>query len=344
MIQYKQTNQGLEQYANKKEKKENKFSHFLNLDNYCSIDTIDADIVSCNPTHDRNRSISMNYIDIFLEALSAEKGRSEKTLTSYASDLHLADDAINGGLMNATESDIQNYLSSLPDKASSIARKASALRGFYKFLMLEKIIKNNPTTNLELPKRNRALPKFLTVDEIELLISSAGDIRNSLRLRAMIELLYASGLRVSELCELPVSGILGNKLLIHGKGAKERLVPMHDAAIHALNKWMDARGDTDSKYVFPSNAKSGHITRDGFFKILKKCAVLAGIDPNRVSPHVLRHSFASHLLAGGANLRAIQTMLGHEDISTTQIYTHVMPEKLKETVSNHHPFANKKGI
>lgn len=286
----------------------------------------------------------MNYIDIFLEALSAEKGRSEKTLTSYASDLHLADNAINGGLMGATESDIQHYLSSLPDKASSIARKASALRGFYKFLMLEKIITVNPTANLELPKRNRALPKFLTVEEIELLISSAGDIRNSLRLRAMIELLYASGLRVSELCELPMSGILGNKLLIHGKGAKERLVPMHDAAIHALNKWIDARGETDSKYVFPTNSKSGHITRDGFFKILKKCAVLAGIEPNRVSPHVLRHSFASHLLAGGANLRAIQTMLGHEDISTTQIYTHVMSEKLKETVSNHHPFANKKGL
>ena len=286
----------------------------------------------------------MNYIDIFLEALSAEKGRSEKTLASYASDLYLADSAIGGGLMNATESDIQHYLSALPDKASSIARKASALRGFYKFLMLEKIITANPTANLELPKRNRALPKFLTVEEIELLISSAGDVRNSLRLRAMIELLYASGLRVSELCELPMSGILGNKLLIHGKGAKERLVPMHDAAIHALNKWIDARGDTDSKYVFPSNGKSGHITRDGFFKILKKCAVLSGIDPNRVSPHVLRHSFASHLLAGGANLRAIQTMLGHEDISTTQIYTHVMPEKLKETVSNHHPFANKKGI
>lgn len=286
----------------------------------------------------------MNYIDIFLEALSAEKGRSEKTLTSYASDLHLADAAINRGLMKATESDIQNYLSSLPDKASSIARKASALRGFYKFLMLEKVITANPTANLELPKRNRTLPKFLTIEEIELLISSAGDIRNSLRLRAMIELLYASGLRVSELCELPMSGILGNKLLIHGKGAKERLVPMHDAAVHALNKWLDARGDINSKYVFPTNSKSGHITRDGFFKILKKCAILAGIDPNRVSPHVLRHSFASHLLAGGANLRAIQTMLGHEDISTTQIYTHVMPERLKETISNHHPFANKKGI
>lgn len=283
----------------------------------------------------------MNYIEIFLEALSAEKGCSEKTLISYESDLRLADSVIPGGLISATESDIQSYLSSLPDKPSSIARKASALRGFYKFLILEKIITTNPTTNLELPKRNRTLPKFLSVEEIELLISSAGDIKNSIRLRAMIELLYASGLRVSELCELPITGILGDKLLIHGKGAKERLVPMHDAAIHALNKWLDARGDIDSKYVFPSGGKTGHITRDGFFKILKKCATLAGIAPNRVSPHVLRHSFASHLLAGGANLRAIQTMLGHEDISTTQIYTHVIPEQLCETITNHHPLAKK---
>ena len=283
----------------------------------------------------------MNYIDIFLEALSAEHGRSEKTLTSYESDLRLADGAIPGGLMGATSTAIQEYLSTLPDKASSIARKASSLRGFYKFLMLEKIITTNPTSNLELPKSGRALPKFLSIEEIELLISSAGDIKNSIRLRAMIELLYASGLRVSELCELPMTAILGNKLLIHGKGAKERLVPMHDAAIHALNTWLDARGDTESKYVFPSRSQNGHITRDGFFKILKKCAVLSGIDPDRVSPHVLRHSFASHLLAGGANLRAIQTMLGHEDISTTQIYTHVMPEKLCETIENHHPLAKK---
>ena len=287
--------------------------------------------------------LSINYIDIFLEALSAEKGRSEKTLAAYNSDLHLADSSIPGGLMSATDTAIQKYISSLPDKASSISRKASALRGFYKFLMLEKIITQNPTKNLELPKRKRALPKFLSATEIDLLISSAGDIKTSLRLRAMIELLYASGLRVSELCELPITGILGDKLLIHGKGAKERLVPMHDGAIHALNKWLDARGDINSKYVFPSNGKTGHITRDGFFKILKKCAVLAGIEPSRVSPHVLRHSFASHLLAGGANLRAIQTMLGHEDISTTQIYTHVMPEQLRETVNQHHPLANKKG-
>ena len=281
----------------------------------------------------------MNYIDIFLEAMSAEKGRSQQTLTAYASDLNQAHDVI-GDLLSATNEDIQNYLSNLDEKPSSIARKASALRSFYKFLMLEKIITKNPTANLELPKRNRALPKYLSPEEIELLISSAGDIKTSLRLRCMLELLYASGLRVSELCELPLSANLGDRLLIHGKGAKERLVPMHEGAQDALHKWLSARGDIDSKYVFPTNSQSGHITRDGFFKILKKCAVLAGIDPKRVSPHVLRHSFASHLLAGGANLRVIQTMLGHEDISTTQIYTHVLPDQLRDTVENAHPLAH----
>ncbi len=283
----------------------------------------------------------MNYIEIFLEALSAERGRAAQTLSSYASDLHAADADIPGGLLSADADAVQNYLSNLPDKPSSVARKASALRGFYKFLMLEKIIQTNPAANLELPKRERPLPKFLSTTEIELLISSAGDTRNSARLRAMIELLYASGLRVSELCELPVTGVLGDKLLIHGKGAKERLVPVHAGAQHALKVWLDLREPENSKYVFPSASKTGHITRDGFFKILKKCATLAGIDPNRVSPHVLRHSFASHLLAGGANLRTIQTMLGHEDISTTQIYTHVLPEHLTETVQQHHPLGNK---
>ncbi|MEE1111022.1 MAG: site-specific integrase, partial [Alphaproteobacteria bacterium] len=176
----------------------------------------------------------MNYINIFLEALSAEQGCSPRTLSSYESDLRLADAAINGGLIGADSDAIQQYLSSLPDKPASIARKASCLRSFYKFLMLEKIISTNPTTNLETPKRTRSLPKCLTPQEIELLISSAGDTRNSTRLRAIIELLYASGLRVSELCELPLTGVLGDKLLIHGKGAKERLVPMHQNAIQAL--------------------------------------------------------------------------------------------------------------
>ena len=285
----------------------------------------------------------MNYIEIFLEALSAEKGRGEKTLAAYGADLRAADAALPGGLLGADADALQQYLASLPDKASSVARYASALRGFYKFLMLEKIITQNPATNLELPKREKALPKFLSMEEIELLISSAGDTKNSVRLRAMIELLYASGLRVSELCGLEMQSVLGNRLLIHGKGSKERMVPMHDAAIAALDKWLQIRTAPEkNKYVFPSTAACGHITRDGFFKILKKCAVLAGIDPNRVSPHVLRHSFASHLLAGGANLRVIQTMLGHEDISTTQIYTHVLPEKLRETVEQHHPLAKKK--
>lgn len=281
----------------------------------------------------------MNYIDIFLEALSAEKGRSQKTIAAYASDLYGVQNEI-GNLLNADCNKIQTYLSNLKEKPSSIARKASALRTFYKFLMLEKIITKNPTSNLELPKRSRTLPKYLSPEEIELLISSSGDIKTSTRLRCMIELLYASGLRVSELCELPLSANLGDKLLIHGKGAKERLVPMHAQAQHALQKWLDVRGDIDSKYVFPTTSQTGHITRDGFFKILKKCAVLSGIDPKRVSPHVLRHSFASHLLAGGANLRIIQTMLGHEDISTTQIYTHVLPEKLRDTVESAHPLAH----
>lgn len=309
---------------------------------YNNINRTYADIFSARPKRYRDCIIPMNYIEIFLEALSAEKGRSKKTLESYASDLRQADETIQCGLMKASANDIQKYLSNLPDKPSSIARKASAIRGFYKFLMLEKIITENPAANLELPKRTRSLPKFLSVNEIELLISSAGDIKNSVRLRAMIELLYASGLRVSELCELPMTAILGDKLLIHGKGAKERIVPMHKRAIESLEKWINIRDDEKSKYVFPSNSKDGHITRDGFFKILKKCAVLAGIDPHRVSPHVLRHSFASHLLAGGANLRAIQTMLGHEDISTTQIYTHILPEKLRETVTMHHPLGHKK--
>ncbi len=284
----------------------------------------------------------MNYIDIFLEAMAAERGRAAHTLAAYKSDLNAADVAIPGGLLHADGAAVQNYISSLDDKPTSIARRASSLRGFYKFLMLEKIITTNPATNMELPKKSRTLPKFLSIDEIELLISSAGDTKNSTRLRAMIELIYASGLRVSELCELPCTAVLGDKLLIHGKGAKERMVPIHPGAQDALARWMNMRGDNPSKYVFPTNSKTGHITRDGLFKILKKCAVLSGIDPNRVSPHVLRHSFASHLLAGGANLRAIQTMLGHEDISTTQIYTHVLPDALRDTVETHHPLATGK--
>ena len=310
------------------------------MDTDCHISCIDDYLFSTKPKCNRSGFVSkMNYIDMFLEALAAEKGYSKNTLNSYANDLRLADDAIPDGLTNADDTALQKYLASLAEKPASISRKTSALRSFYKFLMLEKIIKTNPAANLELPKREKILPKLLSTEEIELLISSAGDIKTAVRLRAMIELLYASGLRISELCELPITAILGDRLLIHGKGAKERIVPMHETAAAALDKWMSIRPDVNSKYVFPSNGKTGHITRDAFFKLLKKCAILAGINPTRVSPHVLRHSFASHLLAHGANLRAIQTMLGHEDISTTQIYTHVLPEKLQQVVEQHHPLS-----
>lgn len=285
----------------------------------------------------------MNHtIDRFLEALSAEKGYSKTTIQSYNQDLKHAEHYLPDGLLNATEHQIQNYIKKLKLAPSSIARKISCFRSFYKFLMIEKIIIKNPVTNLELPKQTQHIPKLLTAQEIELLISSASDTKNSIRLRAMLELVYASGLRVSELCSLPKSAILGDKLLIHGKGAKERFVPIHTAAQQALQKWLLYGVPQNSKYVFPSNSQTGHITRDGFFKILKKCAILSGIDPHRVSPHVLRHSFASHLLAHGANLRAIQTMLGHEDISTTQIYTHVITDQLQQTIKKHHPLSKYK--
>ena len=290
----------------------------------------------------------MNFIDIFLESLGAEKGRGLKTLESYGRDLRQAESAV-GDLSRASAAELSGFLAGLSREkmaASSIARKVSALRGFYKFLMLEKIITENPAERLEPPKREKKLPTVLTRDEVELLISSADDVKTAARLRAMLEVMYASGLRVSELCELPLSAVLDGRLLIKGKGNKERIVPMHKEAAEALKKYMEIRGhfagkNDRGKFVFPSGGKSGHITRDAFFKLIKKCAVLAGIEPGRVSPHKLRHSFASHLLAGGANLRAIQVMLGHEDISTTQVYTHVMPERLKKEVFEHHPLAKK---
>ena len=282
----------------------------------------------------------MNYIDLFLESLIAEKGRSLKTYQSYLNDLTQIQEKL-GSLEKLCDKKLQDYFANLNLKPTSISRKISSIREFYKFLISEKIINENPAKYLELPKKEKNLPKFLTKEEIDLLISNAGDIRNSLRLRTMIELLYASGIRVSELCEIQIKSIMKDKILIHGKGSKERIVPIHYKAQEAIEKWIKISKEKypDSKYLFPSTGISGHITRDAFFKLLKKCAILSGIDPNRVSPHVLRHSFASHLLSGGANLRVIQTILGHEDIATTQIYTHLDSKKLENTLKEHHPLA-----
>jgi integrase/recombinase XerD len=287
-------------------------------------------------------------IDAFLEAMFAEKGRSPKTTEAYGRDLLDVDNFI-GGLSEARNTDIKGYVRHLSESgmtASSIARKISALRGFYKFMLLEKKIKADPMDGIEMPKRRKALPKLLSLSEIEDLITAAGDTKNALRMRAMLELSYASGLRVTELCSLPMAAVLGNRLLIRGKGAKERMVPVHEAAMKALGEYLAIRdgfpGAKRNNFVFPSASMTGYITRDGFFKLIKKCALMAGIDPARVSPHVLRHSFASHLLNGGANLRAIQSMLGHEDIATTQIYTHVQQEKLIAAVKECHPLAQSK--
>lgn len=282
----------------------------------------------------------MNYIDLFLESLIAEKGRSLKTYQSYLNDLTQIQEKL-GSLEKLCDKKLQDYFANLNLKPTSISRKISSIREFYKFLISEKIINENPAKYLELPKKQKNLPKFLTKEEIDLLISNAGDIRNSLRLRTMIELLYASGIRVSELCEIQIKSIMKDKILIHGKGSKERIVPIHYKAQEAIEKWIKISKEKypDSKYLFPSTGISGHITRDAFFKLLKKCAILSGIDPNRVSPHVLRHSFASHLLSSGANLRVIQTILGHEDIATTQIYTHLDSKKLENTLKEHHPLA-----
>lgn len=283
--------------------------------------------------------------------LSAEKGRARNTIYSYNLDLTDAEQKC-GELSMIAGPQLQSYFMNLfrdGVRPSSISRKASALRQFYKFMNAEKLMDRNPMQSVELPKRTKALPKYLSEDDIEALIGATDDIGHSKRLRAMIEMLYASGLRVSELVGLPVAAILKDKLLVRGKGSKERMVPIHQTALDAIEEYMKVRpaffpaGKKASPFLFPGIGASGHLTRDGFFKILKKCAVMAGISPSKVSPHVLRHSFASHLLTGGANLRAIQTMLGHEDISTTQIYTHVMPEKLKSAVNMHHPLAKKKG-
>lgn len=284
----------------------------------------------------------MNYIDLFLESLIAEKGRSLKTYQSYLNDLTNIQNEL-GNLEKLDEKELQKYFSNLKLKPNSISRKISSIREFYKFLISEKIIIENPAKYLELPKKQKTLPKFLTKEEIDMLISNAGDVKNSLRLKTMIELLYASGIRVSELCEIQLKSIMKDRILIHGKGSKERIVPIHNKAQETIEKWIKLSKEKypNSKYLFPSIGSSGHITRDAFFKLLKKCAILSGIDPNRVSPHVLRHSFASHLLSGGANLRVIQTILGHEDISTTQIYTHLDSKKLENTLKKHHPLAKK---
>jgi integrase/recombinase XerD len=282
----------------------------------------------------------------FIEMLAAEQGVAANTSAAYASDL-LAASSLAGGKLAKADADILVKLSShWRDLAnSSVARKASVLRRFFGFLHEEGFRDDNPSAALPKPAQVRALPKILDTAEVDLLfgaieskLAQPSPAATEYRLAALIELLYGSGLRATELVALPRSAIVSDKpfIIVKGKGAKERMVPISNRARQAVGTWL-AFVPEKSRFLFPSRA--GHISRIRLFQIIKALAAQSGLDPAKVSPHVLRHAFATHLLAGGANLRALQAMLGHVDIATTQIYTHVDSSRLVELVNRRHPLA-----
>lgn len=294
-------------------------------------------------------------IDRFLEMLAAERGAAVRTIDAYRRDL--ADIAAfataeGSSLIGADADLIRRYLRSLSSaglKASTAARRLSALRQFTRFLYLEGDRPDDPAQAVDGPLTVRPLPKTLSIGEIEALIGAAKERPGptGLRLVAALELLYASGLRISEMLSLPVSALSRDRATVRvvGKGDKERLVPVGGAARRALADYLEVRGSfvaapKSARFLFPSRSRQGHLTRQRFQQLLKDLAPEAGIDPMRLSAHVLRHAFASHLLDGGADLRALQTMLGHADIATTEIYTHVQDGRLAAAVEAHHPLAS----
>jgi len=286
----------------------------------------------------------------FLIKLQTEDGLALNTIAAYGKDLELFEkflDVEKLTLKQVTTQVLKNYLFVLHQqklKATSVARKISCLKNFFKFLVNENFIESSPATNLQTPKREAKIPKFLSEEEIFKLLSAA---ESDLRLSCMLEILYAAGLRVTELVSLPVSLIqregetLRNYLLVKGKGGKERIAPLNKAAIVKLLEYLKEREDfqESSFWLFPGNSPSKHLTRQGFHKMLKGLARKAEIDPERVHPHVIRHSFATHLLNSGVDLRVLQELLGHSDISTTEIYTHILDSKLRDLVFAHHPLS-----
>jgi integrase/recombinase XerD len=298
-------------------------------------------------------------IGLFLDMLAAERGARPNTLAAYRSDLDDFSDYLTStgmSLSQAASDDIRGYLSDLARRGlqpSSVARKLSAVRQLYRFLYAERYRADDPAAILEGPKRGRALPKTLSIAEVDRLIvaarteaentqSSAAEQQRAARLHCLLELLYATGLRVSELVSLPASAARRDQrmLMVRGKGGKERMVPLNDAARQAMARYHALIKETryrDSSWLFPSFGQDGHLSRQHFARDLKDLAVQCGLRPAAVSPHVLRHAFASHLLQNGADLRVVQTLLGHSDISTTQIYTHILEERLKNLVRDLHP-------
>ncbi len=309
------------------------------------------------------------HVDAFLDMLTAERGAAHNTRQAYWRDLadvslYLRDEK-SVEIQVANTDQLKSYLKNLSEKANAkatnkgkvavrtIARRLSALRQFYRYLVSEGVREDDPTSTIESPKQGRTLPKTLTEEEVNRLIETAGAKGNaeSIRLVCLLELLYATGLRVSELVGLPMSAIRDNNefLIVEGKAGRERMVPLSKPAQNALQGYLDVRkkhlGDesrkgTTGKWLFPSKTSdSGHLTRQRFAQLLKDLAKEAKIEDGKVSPHVLRHAFATHLLSNGADLRSVQKMLGHADIATTQIYTHILGEGVKKTVEEKHPLS-----
>jgi integrase/recombinase XerD len=313
------------------------------------------------------KSSDARLIGLFLDMLAAERGAVKNTLSAYGHDL---DDfaayltSADSSIATAATDDLRGYLSELAKRgmqSSTVARRLSATRQLYRFLYTEGRRKDDPAAVLQGPKRGRALPKTLTLAEVDRLLRVAGKsdaaaplpVRlRSARLACLVELLYATGLRVSELVALPASAARRDArvIVVRGKGNKERLVPLNEASRRAMADYLAAiealnaskkKNAAASKWLFPSFGESGHLTRQHFARDLKELTASAGLAPRLVSPHVLRHAFASHLLHNGADLRIVQTLLGHTDISTTQIYTHVVEERLKSLVRDLHPLAER---
>jgi len=297
-----------------------------------------------------------HLISSFLEMMSAERGAAANTIEAYRRDLtHYAAfvAAQNMTLLSATRDTVTAWLNDLKIEglsASSSARRLSAIRQFHKFLCADGLRSDDPTRIVASPKSRRALPKVLSVAEVDRLLSLAETEANTpagphkqvaaQRLYVLLEMLYATGLRVSELVSLKRAAVMRDAayITVTGKGNKDRVVPMNDRARDAVRLWVSTL--EPGPFLFPAKGEDGHLSRQVFARDLKGLAVRAGISAARVAPHVLRHAFASHLLAGGADLRVVQMLLGHADISTTQIYTHVLDEKLRNLVQSHHPLAN----
>jgi integrase/recombinase XerD len=309
------------------------------------------------PASDSRRVGVSKHLEAFLEMLAAERGAAALTLAAYHNDLSdLAGFlAARGVALEAADpAGLHSYVAG-PTTARlaprTLARRISAMRQFYKFLLIEGLRQDDPTAELDTPRLGRPLPKVLSETEIKALIDAAGiwPGEEGLRLRCILELLYATGLRISELVTLPLAAARRDPrfLLVSGKGGKERIVPLNEPGRLALRAYLECRNAffsdaRPSRWLFPSRGRAGHLTRQRCGQLLKELAIAAGLNPVRLSPHVLRHAFASHLLDHGADLRTVQQMLGHADIVTTEIYTHVLTDRLRTLVETAHPLARRK--